>query len=306
MVNAKWLEVSMIVNGELAESVAEVISRFTGEGVVMEQAVEFNDAEDEGTPYGPVRVSGYLLAGPKLEEARQRLDEAFWHLGQIQPLPEPVYRPIEDQDWMEAWKKYYHPIRIGQRLLVLPAWMENTEPERTVVKIDPSMAFGTGTHPTTQLCLEMIETYTPAGEPVIDVGCGSGILSIAAVKMGANKVVAVDVDEAAVQSTRENASANGVLDRIESGAGSVQELLDSRFKLRQAPLVLANILAPIIVRLFDQGMAELVRPGGTIILSGILAGQVATVDEAAVARGLRRVEQKNISDWVALAYRRLT
>lgn len=306
MADAKWLEVSLVVDGELAESVAEVIGRFTGEGVVMEQAVEFNDAEDEGTPYGPVRVSGYLLAGPNLEETRQRLDEAFWHLSQIQPLPDPTYRPIVDQDWMEAWKKYYNPIRIGKQLLVLPAWMENNEPERTVVKIDPSMAFGTGTHPTTQLCLEMIETYTPAGEPVIDVGCGSGILSIAAVKMGASKVVAVDVDEAAVQSTQENAAANDVLDRIEVGMGSVQELLDSRFSIRQAPLVLANILAPIIVRLFDQGLANLVRPGGTIVLSGILTGQVESIDDAATAHGLRLVEQKIISDWVALAYRRLS
>ena len=304
MAEAKWFEVSLTVNGELAESVAEVISRFTGGGVVMERAVEYNDAEDEGTPYGPVRVSGYLLAGPTLEESRQRLEEALWHLGQIQPLPDPEYRPIEDQDWMESWKQHYHPIRIGKRLLVLPAWLENSEPDRVVVKIDPSMAFGTGTHPTTQLCLEMIESYTPSGEPVIDVGCGSGILSIAAVKMGASKVVAVDVDEAAVRSTRENAAANEVLDRIEVGAGSVQELLDSRFSVRQAPLVLANILAPIIVRLFDQGLTDLVRPGGMIILSGILAGQAEAVDEAAIARGLQLVETKSINDWVALAYQR--
>ncbi|HZW03922.1 MAG TPA: 50S ribosomal protein L11 methyltransferase [Anaerolineaceae bacterium] len=305
MADAKWMEVSLTVDGELAESVAEVISRFTNEGVVMERAVEYNDAEDEGTPYGPVRVSGYLLVGPSLEESRQRLEEAFWHLGQIQPLPKPVYRPIEDQDWMESWKKYYHPIRIGQRLLVLPAWMENPDPGRVVVKIDPSMAFGTGTHPTTQLCLELIESHTPAGEPVIDVGCGSGILSIAAVKMGAGRVVAVDIDEAAIRSTRENAAANGVLESIETGIGSVQELRDSRFSLQRAPLVLANILAPVIIRLFDLGLADLVIPGGEIILSGILAGQVESVDEAATRHHLKLVERKYINDWAALVYRRL-
>ena len=111
------------------------------------------------------------------------------YLGRIQPIPEPAYRPIQDEDWMSSWKEHYHPIPIGQRLLVLPAWIEQSDPSRIAVKIDPSMAFGTGTHPSTQLCLEMVEKYTRPGQPVIDVGCGSGILSIAALKLGAASVL---------------------------------------------------------------------------------------------------------------------
>ena len=144
---------------------------------------------------------------------------------------------------------------------------------RVAVKIDPSMAFGTGTHPSTQLCLELVEEYTREGEPVIDIGCGSGILSIAAVKMGASHALAVDIDLASVKATGENSAANGVEDLIETGKGSVAEVRDGVFRLREAPVVLANILAPVLIRLFEAGMADLISNGGVIILAGILQEQ---------------------------------
>lgn len=296
----RWLEVSLVVNGELAEAVADILGRFTSNGVVVESGVKYNDEEDEGTPVGPLRIYGYLPVDAQLEENRRRLDEALWHLGQIQTLPEPVYKPIQDEDWMAAWKKHYHPIPIGKRLLVLPAWLENPQPDRVAIKIDPSMAFGTGTHPTTQLCLEFIEEVTREGETVIDVGCGSGILSIACLELGAAHALAVDIDNQSVRSTKENAEANGVLDGVEAGQGSVSEILAGQFSVRQAPLVLANILAPIIIRLFDAGLGELVAPGGQIILSGILDHQADHVAEAAASKGLREVERRQIQDWVAL------
>lgn len=221
MADARWLEVSLTVSGELAEAVADVIGRYTSQGVVMEQAVEFNHEEDEGTPFGPVRVFGYMVVDSTLEQRRLHLEEALWHLSQIQPLPPVEYREVADEDWMAAWKQHYRPIPIGERLLILPAWIESSYPERVAVKIDPSMAFGTGTHPTTQLCLALVEKYVQAGQPVIDVGCGSGILSIAAVKLGAKHALAVDIDNAAVRSTDENAASNGVEELITSGIGSV-------------------------------------------------------------------------------------
>ena len=116
MADPHWLEVSLTVNGELAEAVAEVLDRYASNGVVYESGVVYNDAEDEGTPNGPVRVYAYLPVDEYLEEKRQRLSEALWYLGRIQPLPEPAYRTIEDEDWMSAWKVHYHPIPIGQRL----------------------------------------------------------------------------------------------------------------------------------------------------------------------------------------------
>jgi ribosomal protein L11 methyltransferase len=116
---ARWLEVSLLVSGELAEAVAEVLDRYSSNGVVCEQGVTYNDAEDEGTPIGPIKVYAYFPIDTYLEEKRQRLEEALWHLGTIQALPEPTYKTIEDEDWMSAWKKHYRPIPIGK---MPPAW----------------------------------------------------------------------------------------------------------------------------------------------------------------------------------------
>lgn len=304
MAEAKWLEISVTVDDEMAEAVGEVLSRYVSQGVVMERAVQFNDAEDEGTPYGPVRVYGYLVMDETLEETRQRVLEGLWFLGRIRPMPEPQYRTIDDQNWMAAWKEHYHPIPIGEKLLILPAWVEQTDLSRVAVKIDPSMAFGTGTHPTTQLCMQAVEKYTLPGVQVIDVGCGSGILSIAALKMGAAHALAVDIDQAAVRSTIENSTANDVLPGMEIGAGSVAEVLEGRFSLRQAPLVLANILAPILIRLFEIGLADLVTDGGTLVLSGILEPQAADVITAAESKRLRYIETLQMNDWVALVFKK--
>ncbi len=304
MAEAHWLEVSMTVNGELAEAVAEVLDRFVSNGVVLESGVTYTDAEDEGTPVGPVRVYGYLPVDEHIEENRQRLVESLWHLGQIQALPEPAFREIQDENWMAAWKKHYHPIPIGKRLLILPAWIEQKDLSRLAVRIDPSMAFGTGTHPTTQLCMEMVEKYTRPGQPVIDVGCGSGILSIGALKLGASHALAVDIDAAAVRSTRENAETNGVSEQLETGQGSVLEILQGRFSLRSSPLVLANILAPVIIRLFGDGLADLITDDGVMVLSGILDAQAGGVEESARQHGLQWVETLQSGDWVALVFKK--
>ena len=298
----RWLEVSLVVDGEMAEAVADIFSRFVSNGAVIESGVTYNDAEDEGTPVGPLRVYGYLPVNEQLENIRQALEEALWHLGQIRPLPPLSFKTIADEDWMSAWKQHYHPIPIGQNLLILPAWLENPSPERVAIRIDPSMAFGTGTHPTTQLCLELVEQYQRFGYPVIDVGCGSGILSIAALKLGASRALAVDIDPQAIRSTRENAEANGVLELIETGQGSVGEILAAKFSFSQAPLVLANILAPVIIRLFAAGLAGLVSPGGILVLSGILDKQAAEVVVAAERSGARLIGTHQILDWVALAF----
>lgn len=300
-----WLEVSLTVDGELAESVADVFARFAPNGVMTEQGVKFNDAEDAGTPAGPITVRAYLEVNAQLEETRRKLEESLFYLGMIRPLPVPSYRQIADQNWMEAWKQHYRPILIGRRLLILPAWMESPDPNRIAIKIEPGMAFGTGTHPTTQLCLELMEMFADLrGLKVIDVGCGSGILSIAALKLGAEKVLGVDIDEGSLGNSRENADLNGVGDGLTLGVGSVREILEGRFEFGKAPLVLANILAPVIVRLFDAGLANLIEENGAVILSGILLEQEQSVLEAAQAQGLRMNERRQMGDWAALAMSR--
>jgi len=306
-----WLEVSMTVDGELAESVADVFARFAPNGVMTEQGVKYNDEEDAGTPTGPITVRAYLEVNDGLEETRQKLEESLFYLGMIRPLPVPSYKQIADQNWMEAWKQHYKPILIGERLLILPAWMESPEPSRIAIKIDPGMAFGTGTHPTTQLCLELMELFftqssieNRQSEIVIDVGCGSGILSIAAIKLGAKTVIGVDIDEESVKNSRENADTNGVGEELMLGVGSVQEIRDGKFEFKKAPLVVANILAPVIVRLFDAGLADLIESDGAIVLSGILFEQEESVIKAGQAKGLKMNERRQIGDWVALTMSR--
>jgi ribosomal protein L11 methyltransferase len=303
-----WLEVSMTVNGELAEAIADVLARYAPNGVTTEQAVDFVNDEDEGTPVGPITVRAYLIADGNLEETRQKLEESLFYLGMIQPLPAPIYTPLEDRNWMEAWKVHYQPIPIGRRLVIVPTWLESPDASRISIRIDPGMAFGTGTHPTTQLCLELIEDYftqmpptSDRGPAVIDVGCGSGILSIAALKLGAEFVLGVDIDDASVRASRENADANGIAaGKFSINCGSVYEVVSGSYQIRNAPLVLANILAPIIIRLFDMGLAGLVAPGGVLILSGILAEQAEGVIASAKAHGLTLGKKKVMGYWVAL------
>ena len=311
-----WLEVSLVVNGELAEAVADVLARFAYSGVMMEQGVKYNDEEDAGTPTGPITVRAYLEMDDKIEETRQKLEESLYYLGMIQPLPQATYKTVADQNWMEAWKQHYKPILIGQRLVIVPAWMESPDQNRIAIKIDPGMAFGTGTHPTTQLCLELMEKFfvddrlstidhdrsSMVHHPwsVIDVGCGSGILSIAAIKLGAAQALGVDIDAGSIKNARENADANGVGEEFMLAVGSVDEIKSGQFAFDQAPLVLANILAPVIIRLFDAGLADLIQENGAIILSGILQEQEGRVIEAAQAKGLRMSERRQIGDWVAL------
>jgi ribosomal protein L11 methyltransferase len=314
--NMNWLEVSLTVNGELAEAVADVLARFAYSGVMMEQGVKYMHDEDAGTPTGPITVRAYLEMNDQIEETRQKLEESLYYLGRIQPLPAASYKQIADQNWMEAWKQHYKPILVGERLIIVPAWMNSPDPNRIPIKIDPGMAFCTGTHPTTQLCLELMEKqfiHRPHLHPaqmqvssVIDVGCGSGILSIAAIKLGAKSALGVDIDVGSIINARENAYSNQVGGELILDVGSVQEILDGKFAYCKAPLVLANILAPVIVRLFDSGLDDLIEENGGIILSGILQDQAQNVLEAAQAKGLRVMERKQMGDWVALTMSRQT
>src|SRR5215207_6859309 len=308
-----WLEVSLIVNGELAEAVADVLARFAYSGVMMEQGVKYTDDEDAGTPTGPITVRAYLEVDDQLEETRQKLEESLYYLGMIQPLPAASYKEIADQNWMEAWKQHYNPILIGKSLVIVPAWMESPEPDRIAIKIDPGMAFGTGTHPTTQLCLElmekvMVDIRDSKNEnieiQVIDVGCGSGILSIAAIKLGAAKALGVDIDPGSIVNARENANTNHVGNELILDIGSVQEILDGKFAFSKASLVVANILAPVIIRLFGAGLPVLMKENGVIVLSGILQEQAPSVIKAGQAKGLKMIERRQMGDWVALTMSR--
>jgi len=301
-----WIEVQIRCNGEIAEALADVLGRFVSNGAVLKSVTHFNPKTHDQESTDDIIVSGYLPADMQLEEKRQQLEEALWHLRQIAPIPKATYTPVHDEDWMSAWKEHYTSIPVGERLMIAPAWEQPSESEdRAVIHINPAMAFGTGTHPTTQLCLRLMERYLTPGDAVMDIGCGSGILSIAALKLDAVHALAVDISEEAIASTRENAQLNDLQPAIlEAGKGSVEEILTGRFTIQQAPLVMVNILAPVIRRFFELGLTHLVSPGGKLLLSGILEYQVEDVLAAAGEWGCAEMERLSQEDWVALAMKK--
>jgi len=297
---ATWVEVALTVTPEQAEAVAEVLGRFTREGVVIEQLADQNTCQEKTILIPEVRVYGFFFNDETVEDRKIKVEEALWYLGCIQPLPPAQYREISDQDWMEAWKQHYEPVTIGKRLVILPAWVEKEYPGRLPIRINPGMAFGTGTHPTTQLCLEFLEDLVEAEMTVFDIGCGSGILSAGAVILGAGHVIAVDIDPASVRSTAENCELNHVSDKVEIARGSAELIRGGHFGLMQAPLVVANILASVILVLIEEGLSDLVEPGGHLVLSGILAHQAHEIIQAANENGLNLKEIKQIEDWNAI------
>ncbi len=201
----------------------------------------------------------------------------------------------ENIDWAENWKKYYHAFRAGKRLVIKPTWETWDRQEGDlVVEMDPGMAFGTGTHETTALCVELIEAYYRGGS-FLDVGTGSGILAICACLLGADSVTAVDIDPDAVQTARENAASNGLQDRIDVREGDLLKGLDRRFDF-----AVANILAPIVCVLCGPLFAQM-NPGARFVCSGILAEQEDTVRDALEKSGWRILEVRRKKDWVAFA-----
>ena len=314
-----WLEVSLTVDGELAEAVADAFARYAPGGVVAERGIKYLDADDPGTPKDEVIVRAYLPMDARVEETRQKLEQALSYLNMIQPLPSPTFTPIKDANWMEAWKEHYRPSPVGEKLIIIPAWMDSPDETRIPIKIDPGMAFGTGTHPTTQLVLELMEdvlldiqesgivhrrddAHLPKNDSqisLIDVGCGSGILSIAALKLGVERALGVDIEAPSVKSARENADVNGIGEEFTIGQGSVDEILAGNFEYKSAPLVVANMLAPILIRLTKAGLGKLVAPHGRLILSGILEEQEMRVRAAAESHHLQIIERRQTGDWVA-------
>ena len=302
-----WLEISVTVDdGELAEAVAEVLARYVPDGVSIRATGVVYDPDSEGRGIGPFRVAGYIPEGEEEGRTSQQIEAALGHLSLIRPLPEPEFKRVDETNWNESWKEHYHPIRVGRRLIVLPEWEKETPEGLFPVWIDPGMGFGTGTHPTTQLALELLEdalTAAPASD-MFDIGCGSGILSIAAVRLGAGTVVGVDVDDDAIDNARLNARINGLEERLVLEIGSVPEVLGGKYPIENAGIVVANILTHILIRLLDEGLAGLIAPGGRLILSGILEERESEMLAALEKRGLAVIDRKQVGDWVAFATHR--
>ena len=302
-----WIDVSMEVDGEAAEAVADLFYRYGHQGVAIEQAgFPIEVWPDEIPPADRLIVRAYFPANDQVEAAQQKLREAVWHMSQLYPLPEPSFRVVKEEDWAEAWKAHYHPVRLGRRLYIRPAWTEvpDARADDIILVMDPGMAFGTGTHPTTQLCLVALEDLL-ADRPaldVVDLGCGSGILGIAALKLGARHVLGLDIDELAVEATQANAERNGVAAQLTVQQGSLETLKHSS---RHFDLLLANILAKVIVEMCDQGLGDVVRAGGHGVFSGIIDTQADDVEAALRRTGFEPERRLPQGDWVAIIARKV-
>lgn len=296
----EWLEISFTAPPIEAEIIAETLREFGHQGISIEQLGIMPDSWDDGAVPPPelLHVRAFIHMGQTTSDQVQHLEQALKSLVLESPV-EPVYTTVDDQDWAEAWKVHYHPIRIGQRILIRPRWIEvEAKPDDIVISLDPGMAFGTGTHPTTQLCLMAIEDHMKHGIRVLDLGCGSGILSIAAAKLGAMDVLAIDNDEVAVITTVENAHENGVADKITAQTGSLESVLHSA---RRFDLIVVNILARIIVEMCANGLGQTVRPGGMAIFSGLVNTQAEEVEAALRETGLQPTGiLHTMGDWVAI------
>ncbi len=301
-----WIEVSLEVDGEAAEAVADLLQRYGHQGVAIEQAgFPIEVWPDEIPPADRLIVRAYFPDDERAEDARQKLREALYYMSRLYPIPEPAFRVVREEDWATAWKAHYHPVRLGRRLVIRPAWAElpDLRPDDVVLVLDPGMAFGTGTHPTTQLCLialeELLEGW-PAVD-VLDLGSGSGILGIVALKLGARRVLALDTDPIAVTATLDNAALNDVADRLTAQQGSLDTLQSTA---RHFDLALVNILAKVIVALCDQGLGRVLRPGGVGLFSGIIEEQAGEVEAALRRTGLEPVGRRTLGDWVVIEARK--
>ncbi|MCY3575519.1 MAG: 50S ribosomal protein L11 methyltransferase [Chloroflexi bacterium] len=301
---SRWIEVSLRVDGESAEAIAEVLGRYGHQGVSLEQADIRPDTWDEADlpPADSLILRAYFPDDVRAAATKAQLEAALGHMRLLYPMPEPVYRLVREDDWSQAWKAHYQPLRIGRRLLVRPRWVDVALSEGDIdIALDPGMAFGTGTHPTTQLCLEGLERVVQPGQIVLDLGCGSGILSIAAVKLGARRALALDIDAIAVSATRENASYNQVAQCITAQQGSIETALSAA---RRFDVLLVNILARVIMQLAAQGLGEVLRPGGVALFSGIIAEQADEVSATLGGAGLQIVARHQQGDWLLFEARR--
>jgi ribosomal protein L11 methyltransferase len=325
-----WLELSVDVDPEAVESVSELLAQYGyNGGVVVDQPIITGA---DGPEYSfdtsrPVTVRTYLPLDERAEETRQRIEQALWHFGQMRAVGPLSVRPLEEEDWANAWKQHYTIQRLGARTVIVPSWLEyEPQPGDIVLRLDPGMAFGTGLHPTTQLCVGLIEQYVTPGMPVLDLGCGSGILAIAAARLGAT-VLALDTDSIAVTATRENVLRNDVAGQVSVAEGSLgggaaldhwlypttddrqptTDDSDNQSSLVNGQwsfgLIVANIIARVLSALAAD-MAGALTADGTLIASGIIADREHEVVAAFAQAGLMPLERRQEGDWVALVYRK--
>lgn len=310
----KWTELSILTTNEAVEAVSNILHEAGASGVVIEDSKELTKERvdqfgeiyalnPDDFPKNGVVVKAYLSATSFLAETVEEIKLAIANLVNFDiNIGENVVTlcEVDEEDWATAWKQYYHPVKISERFTIVPTWEEYTpvSTDELIIELDPGMAFGTGTHPTTVMCLQALENVVSKNDAVIDVGTGSGVLSIGAAMLGAKQVHALDLDEVAVAAARENVELNKVDGIVQVFHGNLLDTVKE-----PADVVVANILAEIIVTFTDDAYS-IVKPGGVYVTSGIIGAKKDDVKEALEKSGFTIEEVLMMEDWVAIIARR--
>ncbi len=314
LVEVKWSEISIHTTNEAVEPISNILHEAGASGVVIEdpfelikerrdQFGEIYQLNPDDYPEEGVIVKAYLPENSFLAENVDEIKEAINNLVlyNIDIGKNNVsISEVNEEEWATAWKKYYHPVKISERFTIVPTWEEYTpvSSDELIIELDPGMAFGTGTHPTTVMCIQALERTVKPGDKVMDVGTGSGVLSIAAAMLGAEKVTALDLDEVAVNSARLNIELNNVHHAVDVKQNNLLDGVEPG-----ADIVVANILAEVILR-FTGDVSSVVKQGGFFIASGIIQAKKQEVKDSMIEAGFEIVETLQMEDWVAIIGRR--
>lgn len=311
----KWSEISIHTTNEAIEPISNILHEAGASGVVIEDPFELSkEREDrfgeiyqlnpDDYPEEGVIVKAYLPINSFLGETVEEIKEAINNLVLFNidiGLNRVSIMEVNEEEWATAWKKYYHPVKISEKFTIVPTWEDYTpvHSDELIIELDPGMAFGTGTHPTTVLCIQSLERIVKKGDAVIDVGTGSGVLSIAAAMLKAKSVLALDLDEVAVNSAKINLKLN----KVQNVASVKQNNLLNDIN-EKADVIVANILAEIIVR-FTDDVYCLLNKDGYFIASGIISQKKEEVKDAIIASGLEIVETVQMEDWVSITAKKI-
>ncbi|WP_281975949.1 50S ribosomal protein L11 methyltransferase [Halobacillus litoralis] len=305
----KWSEVCIHTTSEAIEPVSNIFHESGASGVVIEDPQdmerqktklgEIYELNPDDYPAEGVYVKAYLPLNSFLNETVDGIKHSVTNLKEFGidiGHNEVSINEVQEEDWATSWKKYYKPVKISEKITIMPTWEDYTpvSSDEIIIEMDPGMAFGTGTHPTTVLSIQALEQYMEKGDTVLDVGAGSGILSVASVLLGAEHVHAYDLDDVAVSSTKNNAALNNVEDKITAKLNDLLEGVDG-----ETDLVVSNILAEIIVKFTDDAY-RVIKPGGYFITCGIISGRKEMVRSRLVESGFEIVETNKMEDWVSI------
>jgi ribosomal protein L11 methyltransferase len=296
----RWLELMVTCDNEAIEAVSEILGR-VGQGSAVRPTRLLRDPADELSaredPTAPYEITAHIPEDEGAPAAVDATQRALWHLQAfgLRPVGELRVRSVDDADWTDAWKAGYVPQRIG-RVVIVPSWLdEPIGPDEVALRLDPGMAFGTGLHPTTRGCLALLQEISPMPPVVLDVGSGSGILALAALRLGAERAVCYDTDPLAVEATLANAEANGLADQVTAQLGS----LPATPPADPYPLVLANLVAAVLIDSAER-LAAHAAPGGRMLASGIINTRADEVLAALADAGFVAEQRLDDGEWVSL------